>query len=287
MKAKETLTLTRDSENYFESPSFPSEHSGDEESIMFIPLVTIYLPTTTLRFSLCDIDITFDNNTYTAFPVEIGVIKNTVDNKRDNVDITISDVTDAFKIYLLSGSDFRGQTLEIGRIIYPDSLSDSSLYEVVFSGQMDEPSLDDGKSEFSVAVRDPMSNYTCGRTLMLPCNAVFGDADDCGATKATATGTVVAVEGTIIHIERDITDEPWTENYWKHGYITINGQSIGIIESAGSTVKTEVPFFIEPTGTYTVVQGCNKTFKFCGDQYNNQKNFSGCPGIPWELVVRT
>jgi hypothetical protein len=249
----------------------------------FVHLVTLYLRGTTLRFAVCDQYITFGGYEYIAFPVKIGAIKNTTDSKRDNVSVTVSDVTNAFKIALLSGSDFRGCILEIAKISYPESLSDPTAYNIEFYGEIDSPKVDDGKSEFTCVVKDPMSNYQCGRTLMLSCSAVFADADTCGATKNTATGTVQAGSTqTVIALEGNYADD-----HWKYGIITIGGQSVAVKESTATTIVTEYPFYSMPTGIYTLESGCSKNKAWCKSRYNNVASYGGFPAIPWELVVKS
>ena len=136
------------------------QEAKESYTTFFVHLISLYTPSSTLRFAVCDKDITFGGNEYIAFPVKIGVIKATTDSKRDNVDITISDVTNAFKVALLSGEDFRGSVLEIVKISYPESLSDPNAYSLEFRGEIDNPKIDDGKSEFVCTAKDIMSNYT-------------------------------------------------------------------------------------------------------------------------------
>ncbi len=255
----------------------------EKYSNFFVFLVNVYLKSSTLRFAVVDQDIEFNGISYTAFPVQIGAIKSVVDNKRNSVDITISDCTDAFKIALLSGEDFRGRTMEILRISYPESLTDNSAYEVTFRGQIDSPKIDDGESKFTCVIKEPLSNYDCGRTLMLSCNARFADIDDCGATKNTASGIVQSGStATIVNLQSSYSDD-----YWKYGHITINGQTIQIQSSSGTQVVTEYPFYIIPTGAYVLESGCSKTFYWCGSRYSNKMNFSGAPATPFELQIKT
>lgn len=249
----------------------------------FVHLVTLHLKASTLRFAVCDETITFADYEYIAFPVKIGAIKSTTDSKRDTVSITISDVTNAFKVALLSGDDFRGSILEISKISYPESLSNSSAVSMEFYGEIDTPKVDDGKSEFTCVCRDVISNYQCGRSLMLSCNAVFGDAEDCGAIKDTATGTVQpSSTPTVIVIEGT-----HAVDHWKYGFITIGSQSIAVVGNTANTVITEVPFYIAPSGTYTITSGCSKAKSWCKSRYNNMANHSGFPGIPFELSVKS
>jgi uncharacterized phage protein (TIGR02218 family) len=247
----------------------------------FITLMEIYLKTTTLRFAICDIDVEFDGNTYISFPVQIDAIKETVDSKRDSTTITLSDVTDDFKNYVLSGYDFRSSIVNIFEIHYPESLSDNTALNIMFYGEIDAPSMDDAKSTFKASVKDRMPNYTTGRTLMLSCNADFADPDECGATKVTHSG-VVQSGSTQTHINIDISKP---NGFWRYGILTIGGQSIKIKDSVGTQIITEYPFYVMPTGAYTVEQGCSKTFTWCKNQFNNGMNYSGAPSIPFELKV--
>jgi hypothetical protein len=254
----------------------------EKYSTFFIHLVSLYLQNTTLRFAVVDQDITFGGVVFTAFPVRIGAIKNTIDTKRDSINITLSDVTNAFKIALLRGEDFRGCRMEIIRISYPESLTDDTQYQGVFVGELDSPKLDDSKSEFSCVARDIVSNYETGRTLMYPCNNQFGD-EDCGIVKETVVGAVQpgSTANTVV------LQSSYADNHWAYGFITANGQSLAIIASAGNTVTPEYPFYTTPAGKYTLTSGCNMGFDFCKSRYNNRKNYSGAPAIPWENIVKT
>lgn len=248
----------------------------------FVHLVTLQLRSSTLHFAVCDQDINFAGINFIAFPVSIGAIKSTVDSKMDNVDITISDCTNAFKVALLKGEDFRGCVMDVTRVSYPESLTDTTLFQLVFRGELDSPSLDDGKSEFKCTARQLMSNYETGRTLMFGCNNQFGD-EDCGVTKETVTGTIQAWH----FLNKIQVEQTYPDNHWRHGYITINGQSIAIIDSEYTTVTTEFPFAAMYSGAYTLTSGCNMGWDYCKSRYNNRKNYSGCPAIPWENSIKT
>lgn len=263
-------------------PSILSDNK-EKYSTFFIHLVSLYLKESTLRFAVCDKDIVFGGTEFIAFPVKIGVIKSTTDSKRDNVDITISDVSSAFKIYLLSGSDFRGSTLEITKISYPESLADPTQYSTEFVGEIDSPKIIDSSSTFTCTAKDVMSNYSIGRTLALSCSAIFGDPEECGAVVDTTTGTVQS-GSTTTTVKLQSTH---AVNHWKYGMLGVNGQTLSVIASTGDTVTTEIPFYVVPTGAYVVTSGCSKNFAFCGSRYSNKASFSGTPAIPFELSVRS
>lgn len=259
------------------------QENKEKYSVFFVHLVSLYLKGSTLRFAVCDQPITFGGIEFIPFPVKIGVIKATTDSKRDNVSIEISDCTNEFKVALLSGEDFRGSTLEIVKISYPESLDDPTAYSIEFLGEIDSPKVDDATSTFTCTAKDVMSNYSIGRTLMLSCSAIFGDPEECGAVVDTATGSVQtgSTQTTIV------LSSSYPINHWKYGMATVNGQTVGIIESSGNTVTTEYPFYTVPTGTYAVVSGCSKAFAFCGERYGNKMNCSAAPAIPFEIAVRT
>lgn len=261
------------------------QENKEKYSTFFIPLITIELKTATLRYAVCDQDITFDGNYYTAFPVEIGVVKSSVDSKRDNTELSLSNVDDAFGLYLFSGGDPRGSIVSIVDISYPESITDPTEFRYRFVGELDSPSLDDSKSIFKCTVKSRMPNYQTGRTLMLSCNNEFADQVFCMASKDLTTGSVQSGSTQSI-INTGVTK---ADNYWKNGHITINGEKQKIKSSSGTQVITEYPFLfnLDVGDSLTLERHCDKSFATCKDIFTQGQNFSGFPSIPFELVVKT
>ena len=250
----------------------------DKDSPFFIPLITMYLKTTTLRFAVVDEDISFNGYGYESLPIQIGAVKSTVDSQTDNVELTLSDVTDAFKSAVLNYYDFRGSRIEIIEIAWP---SDGSFRDII-AGEMDNIVVDDGKSIFKATVKSGILQVQTGRTTMLSCNASFGDPEDCCITKTVVTG-VIQSDSTQTKI---ILDTVKPDGFWRYGILTIGSQSVIVDDNVGATITVHFPFYKIPIGNYRIENGCCKTFDFCGKQYGNKRNFSGFPGIPDELVIK-
>lgn len=257
----------------------------EQYEIFFVELYVLHLKTGDVYFVACDEEITFDGNLYFPQPIERGAVKSTVDAKIDNCELKISNVTDEFTTALFQGYDFRGDIVDVIQIIYPDSLSDPSIFRWVFSGYMDTPILDEKEKLFKVTLKAYMPNMTTGRICMLSCNAEFGDPEDCGISIDKQSGTVkpTSDQNTIVdEVRQEVVD------YWKGGLITIQYETKRIISSYPGVIQTEYPFSFYPVGmSYSIERGCDKTQKTCIERFGNGINFSGYPAIPFELIIRT
>lgn len=261
------------------------QQAKEQAQNFFIELYTIQLKTGELRIAACDQDITFNGKQYLALPIERGAIKRGVDNKIDTCEIRIGNVDQSMTLALFQGFDFRGCKCYIHRILYPDSLQDASLIVPVFSGILDSPYLNN--KEFKVTILAQVPNQQCpNRKCQLTCNAKFADPEECGVVKVIRTGTANPDLSTKNHIyDTARLGEP--ENYWKDGIITIGYESRRIKQSKDGYIYLEYPFILQPTGSYIIEQGCDKTFKTCKERYNNGRNFSGFLAVPFEYIVKS
>ena len=251
----------------------------------FIELYNLYLPTGTLHIAACDEIITFNGIAYQPLPIQRGDIKLTVDSKVDNVELKIANTTQDFTLALYQGLDIRGSQTEIITILYPDSLSDNSIFKYTFTGYLDTP-IFDGK-EFKITIKARVPNIDVPlRKCQLPCNAWFGDMDECGKAKVTVTHTIGATSTQTV-----IKDSARTEatNYWKDGIITYHGEGRRVLSSVSGSMTVDYPFtYAVSTGaSYTVETGCDKTYKTCDERHSNSINYSGFKNIPFELILRT
>jgi hypothetical protein len=261
----------------------------DSDSVFFIDLYKLSFPTGNLYMCACDTDISFyipgtsTPVTYMAQPIERGELTQTSDSKLDNVEIGISDASEAFLNALFDTYDFRGYDIDIYQIAYPGSLGNSDQYKWVFHGYIDSPSLDMSTATFKATLKAYMPNQISCRTFMSPCNAWFGDSEECGAYFDIKSGTVGVNSNQYV-----IYDPARIEsgNYWKNGVITIGFESKRIISSSPGLIVVEYPFYNTPTGTYTIQNGCDHTQTDC-IRHNNLLNYSGFPGVPYEYVART
>lgn len=254
----------------------------EKYSSFFIELYTIHLKTGIIRICNCDIMIYFGGYNYYPVPIERGSIKTTVDAKVNNMDLKISDADNSKIAALMQGFDFRGRMVEIWRIQYPESLSDSSLTMPVFWGYLDAPSYSNGEFTCNLTASFPNSEVP-NRVTQYFCNNQFGD-ELCKMDLATRTAEIDVSASTANKIKLKDTLE---EDFYKNGLITI-GYETKLIKSNTSDgyVTTQYPFLVDLTGTATLTRNCDKTPEMCR-KYNNMKNYGGFLAIPKEFKVIT
>jgi len=256
----------------------------EQSQNFFIELYEVHLPSGTVRFAACDEDIPFNGQVYKSVPIQRGEIKTTVDSKTDNVELKIANVDQDFTAAIYGGLDFRGSDCYIMQILYPNSLSDPTIFKYIITGYLDNPVFD-GK-EFKVTIKSRIPNiYSPSRKFQLPCNAWFGDPDECGATKYTASPTIAdGSTQTQIH-----TGDGNGVDFWKDGILTYYNESRKITAFSGGVFTLEYPFTytVQVGATFTVEQGCDKSATVCKNRFNNLANRSGFPSIPFEFAIRT
>lgn len=261
----------------------------------FIELYEIELRSGTLRFAACDTDITFAGKQYLSMPIERGGYTQTVDSKLNNLELKIGNVDHAITRLLMTGIDFRGTKCSILRIMYPHSIAEvgdtpaiitekSKLYMYVFSGTIDAPYVNNREFKVQLIATSPQQDAP-SRKCQLTCNAVFGDIEACGVVKVIRNGVIESGSnnGTIVNP----THRTEPDGFWTNGIVTVNYESRKIERYENKIIYLDYPFVTDVSDNYTVEQGCDKTFKTCKDRFNNGRNFSGFPSIPFEYVVKT
>ena len=81
----------------------------------------------------------------------------------------------------------------------------------------------------------------------------------------------------------------YSNDYWKDGVISVKGESRLILSSSGNKVTIAYSFLqddIQEGTQATLIRGCDKTKETCKNRFNNLRNFSGFPAIPFESVYR-
>lgn len=264
----------------------------DSSTVSFCNLYVIHLKTGEIYYTDNDVNLlwyipgTTTPQTYQAQPIQMGKLTQTSDDKIDSVDLQISDITQDFSSAMLSSFDFRGVYVSIYQIDRVESIGKPMAFKYVFYGFMDTPGLDESTGTFTCSLLQDIPNQTHCRTMMLTCNAWFGDTDECGAIVDTRTSTLLAgsTSKTIVHAA-DSTGE----NYWINGTITIGYESRQVKSSNATSITVDIPFFSTPiTGaTISYTNGCNKSYSDCKRHYNTA-NYSGFLAIPLtEYVVTT
>lgn len=263
----------------------------DSDSVFFVELYVIKLISGSLYFCNVDEEIhwfipgTSTPVTYTPEPIDRGELKSSVDNRVDSCTITVSNVTDDFTSAMFQSFDFRGSSVDIYTICYPDSLGNPQAYTQVFAGYIDQPSLDMSKATFEAALKARMPNLETYRTIRNSCGSWFSDPEECCATQATKTTTVGTGSTQTTIYSSEFTE---SADHWKNGVCIIGFESKKIIASAVGSVTVDFPFYTVPSqGTpVTVLSGCDKTLADC-KRHGNAVNFGGFPAIVYEYTTKT
>lgn len=255
----------------------------DSNQTFFIELYKIDLRTGPLYLAATDTDITFGGQTFIAIPFEREAITRSVDNVIDTCDIRLGDGDYDKLAYICNGFDFRGCDVTIIKIMYPDSLEDETICSLVFAGYVDNPSYSDGVFSCTLKTRMP-SVEVPNRSCQLCCNSEFGD-DECKMSLGQVT-TRLAAGSTK---DKILLMTTYATNYWKDGVISIRGESRLILSSEGNQITMSYSFLQDDIGEdteVTLIRGCDKTKETCKSRFNNLRNFSGFPAIPFESVYR-
>lgn len=255
----------------------------DSDATFFIELYIVKLKTGTIYLAATDTDITFAGQTYMAIPFQRETIDRSMDNVIDSCEISLGDGDYDKLAYLSNGFDFRGADVTIFKISYPDSLEDDTIKSISFMGYINSCSYSDGVFSFSLNTRLPNIEVP-NRTCQLCCNSEFGDSE-CG----------ISLEETKVELANGSTNSnillpsTYETNYWKDGVIFIKGESRLILSNEGNKIVVNYSFLqsdIKGGMESTLIRGCDKTKESCRDRFNNMKNFSGFPAIPFENVYR-
>lgn len=255
----------------------------DSDATFFIELYIVKLKTGTIYLAATDTDITFAGQTYMAIPFQRETIDRSMDNVIDSCEISLGDGDYDKLAYLSNGFDFRGADVTIFKISYPDSLEDDTIKSISFMGYINSCSYSDGVFSFSLNTRLPNIEVP-NRACQLCCNSEFGDAE-CGIS-LEETNVELATGSTSSNI---LLPSTYETNYWKDGVIFIKGESRLILSNEGNKIVVNYSFLqsdIKGGMEATLIRGCDKTKETCQNRFNNMKNFSGFPTIPFENVYR-
>lgn len=255
----------------------------DSDATFFIELYIVNLKTGTIYLAATDTDITFAGQTYMAIPFQRETIDKSMDNVIDSCEISLGDGNYDKLAYLSNGFDFRGADVTIFKISYPDSLEDDTIKSISFMGYVNSCSYSNGVFSFSLNTRLPNIEVP-NRTCQLCCNSEFGDSE-CGIS-LEETNVELATGSTSSNI---LLPSTYDTNYWKDGVIFIKGESRLILSNEGNKIVVNYSFLqsdIKGGMEATLIRGCDKTKETCQNRFNNMKNFSGFPAIPFENVYR-
>lgn len=257
------------------------EQAKEQSSSFFIELYNIYLKTGTIRICNCDVIIEFNGYQYYPVPIKRGSISSSVDSKIDNVDLTIADADTSKISALLQGFDFRGRTVEIFKIQYPESLSDNSIYVPIFVGYLDTPSYSNGEFNVTVKAAFPKINIPFRKTQYF-CNNTFGDTQ-CKMDLATQSLNIDIEASTPNDI---VINGKLIPDFYENGLITIGYETKLIKSNTENHIITYYPFLVNLETTAIISRNCDKTPEACS-KYNNRQNYGGFLAVPKEFTVIT
>ena len=251
----------------------------EQYSSFFIEIYIIRLLTGVIRLCNCDEEIVFDGEIYSPVPIQRGTIKSTVDAKIDNVELKIADADKSKVAALLSGFDFRGKMVDIYKILYPDSLSDSNIVFHRFTGKLDTPTYSNG--EFTCIVKSAFPKIeTPTRKTQYCCQNDFGDST-CGLSKSILGVTIDVANSTPTRLKL-ANPSVTTTNYYKNGLVTMGYETKLIKENtADGYIVSYYPFLSDISTQATLRRNCNKTPEMCLG-YNNRHKYTGFLSVPKE-----
>ena len=251
----------------------------DSGETFFIELYVLELRTGTSYIAATDENIVFNGITFLAVPFQRQSVVRSMDNIADSCEVSIADADYSHLAYIMDGFDFRGVNCTVLRIQYPDSLTDPSVCQWMFSGYIDEPAYADGVFTCKIMTRFP--NIQCpNRSYQIACNSEFGD-ESCTASLATETVAITGVSGNTLTLTKSYQD-----GYWKDGVAKVSGEARNISASTGNTVTLNVNFLQALDGkSVELSRGCNKTREGC-KRFNNMVHYGGFPAIPFESEYR-
>lgn len=227
---------------------------------------------------------------YTAIAVQHETIQIGGSSIIDSVVVSVDNISAVLGKYVVHES-FRGRSLIIRRV-FADELGSAAYDEILFAGEMREPTVDQFRIQVEATAGQsllklrPKHSFTrqCRWELGLPLSGppecgkdITGDTfDESGAPNVGGSATTLQdnrltatanlyVEG---KLECDFTDGTftWTERRRVTSY-----------DSGTKTITVTKPFSASTTTAtrWKATPGCDKTWDTCFDVFNNLINFGG------------
>ena len=258
----------------------------ESDEIFLVECYVFHLKTGPIYICSTDESIVIGSIQYLPVPIQREKLTVNSDSKVDDCTLKVSNVDDAFTAALYSGTDFRGCRCDIFKALYPQVLTDATQVKaVLIGGYIDSPILNQKEGTFECTIKAKVPNLSNCRYFQLSCNAYeFGDQDTCFANKDIRQTT--CQQGTTS--SNIVLPFVASENYWSNGIVTCKYESRMVQSSVGTNISLHYPFSFTPNvgDTITIERGCDKSFTNCKIM-GQPTNFSGFPGIPYELVIRS
>lgn len=250
---------------------------------------------TVLGFTNHDLPLTFGGVTYEASTGFLGTeIEAQMGMSVDNMDVYGAvDSTSISEVDIEAGK-FDNASITI----YLVNWSDVSQRVIMKTGSLGE--VKRGKVMFQAEVRGLSSQLqqVKGRLYEYACDALLGDSRCAKAglsgSTYTGTGTVVTTNGYSSLTASGL--DAYSSSWFSHGKITFtSGLNDTIVREVKAhfnldgvvtlTLWDPLPYELQPSDTFTVRAGCDKTFKMCKAKFGNSANFRGFPHIPGSNTV--
>lgn len=247
-------------------------------------------------FTNHDRDVRVNRLTYQAASGFLGTeIESQLGMAVDNMD-----VFGAVDSSIITEGDLRNGLYDLADIrIYLVNWKDPTQYVLMKKGTLGQ--IKRGRVMFEAELRSiaTEAQQTKGKILQYTCPAILGD-DKCG--KTGLTGATYTGSGTVLSTDTSLTITAsglgsYTDGWFTRGKLTwTSGGNNGISAEVKLHVKgTDVAIDLwEPTqspieagDTFSILAGCDKTFKTCKAKFSNYANFRGYPHVPGASTMAT
>lgn len=250
---------------------------------------------TTLGFTNHDRDLAFGGVTYEASTGFLGTeIESQLGMSVDNMDVY--GAVDSVKI---SEDDIEAGLFDNADIeVYLVNWSNVAQRVIMKKGNLGE--VRRGKTMFQTEVRGISSQLqqVKGRIYQYSCDALLGDGrcakSGLSSSTYTGTGTVAGGNGYSSIIATGLSG--YASQWFSRGKATFtSGANNGIVREVKAHFNADgvvtvslwepLPFELNNGDTFTILAGCDKTFKTCKAKFANEDNFRGFPHIPGSNTV--
>ena len=247
-----------------------------------------------LGFTNHDRNLTFDNVTHEASTGFLGSeIEAQLGMSVDNME-----VYGALQSDQITEADIEAGRYDNARIdIFLVNWQDVSQHVIMKRGNIGE--IKRGRTLFEGEVRGISHEMqeVRGRLYNYKCDALLGDnacKQDLSSSTFTGTGTVTTSRDRATLIASGI--DSYESNWFSRGRLRFtSGDNNNVEREIRTHSKTDgivdvtfwepFPFNISTGDTFTIIAGCDKSFRTCKAKFNNAVNFQGFPHIPGPSTV--